>query len=363
MIMKQFEEYIKLAKEIHGDKYEYIKLFSKNGCAFLQIKCSIHNIFEKRTSNHIVNKQGCPLCTRPSKLTKEMFINRASHIHNNKYDYSLIEYINGSTKIKIKCKEHGIFEQTPQNHLQGQNCPRCSGKLVLKEDFINRAINKHCNNYDYSNIEFINMMTPIKIICKKHGLFEQIPKYHLDSNGCYRCSGLTRNTEDFIDNSKLIHGELYDYSKTHYESARKKVIIICKKHGEFKQSPNDHLSKNGCTKCAKIGFSLICIKWLNEISEKENINIQHADNIGEKQIILNGKKYKLDGYCEQTNTIYEFYGDLWHGNPSKFKKDDINPVNKETYGKLYDNTIKRETELKNAGFNVITIWESDYKIT
>ena len=96
---------------------------------------------------------------------------------------------------------------------------------------------------------------------------------------------------------------------------------------------------------------------------KENINIQHADNIGEKQIILNGKKYKLDGYCEQTNTIYEFYGDLWHGNPSKFKKDDINPVNKETYGKLYDNTIKRETELKNAGFNVITIWESDYKIT
>ena len=73
------------------------------------------------------------------------------------------------------------------------------------------------------------------------------------------------------------------------------------------------------------------------------------------------KKYKLDGYCEQTNTIYEFYGDLWHGNPNRFDKKDINPLNKKTYGKLYNDTIKRETELRNKGFNIITIWESDYK--
>ena len=62
------------------------------------------------------------------KLTKQEFINKASKIHNNKYDYSNIEYKNISTKIKIICPIHGEFEQSPSKHLIGQGCPKCSGK-------------------------------------------------------------------------------------------------------------------------------------------------------------------------------------------------------------------------------------------
>jgi hypothetical protein len=291
-----------------------------------------------------------------------MFINKAKEIHNNKYNYSKVNYINGKTKIIITCNTHGDFEQLPINHLSGQDCSKCSfNTKVTQEDFINRAKKFHGDKYDYSQVHFTTMTNEIKIICKVHGAFEQKPRYHLDSNGCYKCSGITRNTDDFIINSNIVHNNIYDYSKVNYESTRKQVIIICKKHGEFKQTPNDHLSGYGCIKCGKGNYSKICIKWLNEISIRENINIQHIGNIGEKVIKLNNKKYKLDGYCEETHTIYEFYGDIWHGNPSRFKREENNPINNKTYGELYDETMKREEKLKKTGFNIITIWESDYK--
>ena len=89
--------------------------------------------------------------------------------------------------------------------------------------------------------------------------------------------------------------------------------------------------------------------------KKENIFIQHAMNIGEKIIIINNNKYKVDGYCEKNNTIYEFDGDLFHGNPSKFNKDDINPITKNTYGELYEKTKIKENEIKKAGYNLIKI--------
>lgn len=93
---------------------------------------------------------------------------------------------------------------------------------------------------------------------------------------------------------------------------------------------------------------------------KENIFIQHADNIGEKIVILNNRKLKFDGYCEASNTVYEYAGNFFHGNPSIYKSTDINPLNKKTYGELYEETLKREEIIKNNNYNLITMWESDF---
>ena len=73
-------------------------------------------------------RQGCSLCSKPSKLTKEMFIEKSNKIHGKTYDYSETEYIHGKEKIMIKCNKHGIFEILPINHLKGQKCPTCSGR-------------------------------------------------------------------------------------------------------------------------------------------------------------------------------------------------------------------------------------------
>lgn len=111
------------------------------------------------------------------KVTTYDFVNRAKIAHNNKYDYSKVDYINNSTKVCIICPEHGEFWQTPNNHLRGKGCPFCKGeklrsdRRISLEEFIIRAKGIFNNKYDYSLVEIKNVMTKVKIICPTHGVF------------------------------------------------------------------------------------------------------------------------------------------------------------------------------------------------
>jgi len=101
-----------------------------------------------------------------SKLTTQEFVHKSNIIHDDKYDYSLVEYTNAHTKVKIICQEHGTFEQTPDSHLRGSDCPICAGTIKLSTDqFISKANHIHNNKYDYSMVEYINNRTKVKIIC------------------------------------------------------------------------------------------------------------------------------------------------------------------------------------------------------
>jgi hypothetical protein len=363
--MRTFEEWVNIANEIYNNKYKYKQIYKNNKYYYFKINCEKHGDFEKRISNHIDRKQGCPTCAfEHSSLiqrnTTENFILKSKEIHGDKYDYSLSHYKDAKTKIKIICKEHGIFEQLPCNHYK-QNCPKCCKTIPYNyTTFCEKSNKKHNNKYCYDNSIFIDCKTPIKILCKEHGYFLQNPRDHLNGNGCYKCCGKIKNTEDFVEKATKRQNYLYDYSKVNYINAREKVCIICKIHGDFLQSPNDHLNGRGCQKCGLGNYSKVCINWLNNLMINDRIFIQHAENLGEKQIIINGKNYKCDGYCKETNTIYEFYGDIWHGNPNKYNKDDFNILNKKTFGELYQETINREKILKENGYNLITIWESEF---
>ena len=99
------------------------------------------------------------------------------------------------------------------------------------------------------------------------------------------------------------------------------------------------------------------IDWLNFISKKDKITIQHALNQGEYKIP--NTRLKADGYCKETNTIYEFHGDYWHGNPFMYNANEETYFGK-TFGELYEKTLKKELIIKDNGFNLITIWESDW---
>lgn len=129
------------------------------------------------------------------KLTKNEFISKAIIAHINcAYDYSLVKYVNTDTKVKIICLKHGIFEQTPHNHMNGQNCKKCGYEIVTSKQkydtskFINKAKEIHGDKYDYSLVDFINSRIKVKIICKKHNyIFEQTPSNHIQGAGCRRC--------------------------------------------------------------------------------------------------------------------------------------------------------------------------------
>lgn len=119
------------------------------------------------------------------RKTTEQFVSEAKLIHNNKYDYSLVEYKNNSTKVKIICPIHGVFEQRPSDHLNNHGCKKCGiEKVALSntkttEQFISEAKLVHKNKYDYSLVKYINDSTNVKIICSVHGVFEQTPNNHL----------------------------------------------------------------------------------------------------------------------------------------------------------------------------------------
>jgi very-short-patch-repair endonuclease len=182
----------------------------------------------------------------------QLFISKANKIHKNRYDYSKVNYINAKIKVTIICREHGDFQQTPSNHLSNYNCQKCAKNFQLNTDsFIEKAKVIHNDKYDYSKVEYVNTDTQIIIICREHGEFIQIPDFHINRKcGCPKCSNNVKlNILEFIEKAEKIHGNKYDYSKVEYVNNYTSVIIICKKHGEFLQKPFVHLLQHGCPSC------------------------------------------------------------------------------------------------------------------
>lgn len=204
------------------------------------------------------------------RKTTEQFIEEAKKVHDDKYDYSKVEYVNNSTKVCIVCPKHGEFLQTPKNHLKGFGCSKCTDKYnYTTNEWINKAKQIHEGKYDYSKVKYIESHTKVCIICPIHGEFWQMPYLHINNkNGCPKCNRFKKsNTEEFIRKAKEIHGGKYGYSKVEYINSKMKVCIMCKKHGEFMQSPHMHLLGQGCPKCksSKLENSIKRILDKNEI--------------------------------------------------------------------------------------------------
>jgi len=320
-------EFINKAKKVHGDKYDYSKVNYINVKTKITVICKEHCEFNATPTNHIHNKSGCPKCSGLYKPTTNEWIEKAKKIHSDKYDYSKVKYINNNTKIIIICKEHGEYEQTPDSHIRKAGCQKCSGNYIpTTNEWIEKEKQIHTDKYDYSKVKYINSNTKIIIICKKHDEFNVTSTNHIDNkSGCPKCSGhYIPTTNEWIEKEMEIHCDKYDYSKVIYKNGKNKIRIICKNHGEFIQLPDSHIfQKSGCPNC-RPNYSKKQIEWLNFISKLKNINIQHALN--QIEFTIPSTKYKADGYCKETNTIYEFHGDLWHGNPKLYKPNDISAL-------------------------------------
>jgi len=187
----------------------------------------------------------------PKKLTTDGFIIKAKEIHGNKYDYSQVNYINNRTNIKIRCNIHNnVFNQLPCNHLSGSGCPICSGVVKLTtEEFIFKAKKIHGDKYNYSQVKHINSTTKVKIIDKYGFTHEQLPNNHLNGRELSVKSVIDK-TGYFIRQAIEVHGGRYDYPNVNYVNSQTKLKIRCNIHNHiFEQSPNTHLSGKGCSIC------------------------------------------------------------------------------------------------------------------
>lgn len=257
----QKEEFITKARCIHNNRYNYDNVEYVTGRTKVSINCPEHGEFLQNPYSHVYLKCGCPKCAVEARnkslsSTVEKFIEKANAIHGVRYNYTKVVYVNNSTRVVIICTEHGEFLQTPNSHLLGRGCPHCGGKVKLStEEFIAKAKATHGERYDYSEVDYVSAKTPVKIICKTHGPFEQIPNNHTQGAGCYFCvERVIANTQEFIERAKEIHGERYDYSKVNYQNVASKITLGCCNHGYFDQIAGEHLRGKGCRYC-RDGYS------------------------------------------------------------------------------------------------------------
>ncbi len=291
--------------------------------------------------------------------TTSQFIKEAKEIHDNLYDYSLTEYKGACKKVQIICKKHGAFLQRADHHLH-HGCFKCNGFVRSNtKQFISKALEKHGNLYGYKQVVYIDAaFTKVKIMCCIHGIFEQTPDNHIHGKGCPKCGIISAankralSKEEFIKKASVVHNNKFSYSLVEYKNNNSKINIICPIHGIFQQKPGKHLQGDGCKKCCG-SISKPETKWLDELSIPNEYR--------QYPITINNTRYKVDGFDLVSNTIYEFLGDFWHGNPKKFDPLDIHPLIQKTYGKLYKTAMNKIRLFEQNGYKVNYIRESDYK--
>ena len=216
-------------------------------------------------------------------------------------------------------------------------------------EFIKKAKKVHGDKYNYSESVYIGYKKNITIICPLHGEFEQTPDNHLHGHGCQKCGNVHKpTTEEFINKAIKIHGNKYDYSKTQYKSAKKVVIITCPIHGEFKQAPNKHLQGRGCPICKQSHMERDVAKQLSE----NNIKFIYQYKIYKR------KKLSYDFYLPEYNTIIECQGEQHFSSVNFYNKKINSNIDKYNLQKLHDDEKYKDAIDNNI--NIIYFTNSKY---
>lgn len=222
-----------------------------------------------------------------------------NNIHNNKYDYTNALYVNSNTKIDIICSIHGSFFQTPETHLRGRGCKKCSQEAQSHnqkdntDEFIRKSILKHRDKYNYDFVIYYDTKTKVEIMCNTHNrIFLQSPNAHLQGQGCPDCSSNVKLCrEKFLATSKDAHNNIYDYSLVDIRNSTSKVKIICNTHGVFEQIPYSHMRGIGCQLCANERNNFE--KYKNKPTLLYLIKIEDLYKIGVTQSSVNSR-YKSE---------------------------------------------------------------------
>ena len=253
------EDFINKAKLIHKNTYDYSLSQYTNSRTKIKIKCNTCKIiFEQTPSHHLISKK-CINCLENNKLTN--FIKKSRELYGeNTFDYSFVKTVSGANiKVTLVCKNCNLkYEQFINNHLQGTfGCNLCwkLSKRLSCDEFIHKSKEIHGDTFDYTQVEYINSITKVKIKCNTcKTIFEQTPGGHLYHE--HKCLTCTHNNQrktntEFIKEAIEIHGNKYDYNLVKYINAYTHVKIycnICKNIFEQKPRNHTHLS-NGCPYC------------------------------------------------------------------------------------------------------------------
>lgn len=281
------------------------------------------------------------------------------------------DIINSETPIKWKCKEcNNEWFARPTKVIKGKTgCPKCAyTKNGNRRCLTNEQVDSRIQQLGFKIQRLSKVkrgVNEVKWKCQvcEHAWFSPPVWVLKTKHGCPKCANKKKNEnrkytnnniDNLIDNRNFIR--IGKYKGMHYP-----IEWECYKfQHRWLAKPSDIIHKNSsCPYCVPVSYSKMSIEWLEKISKVQKVFIQHAGNLGEFKIP--GTRYRVDGYCKETNTVYEFYGDYYHGNLNLFAPEEkCHPYSEEAALELYNKTIAREKVIKSKGFNLITIWEKDY---
>ena len=313
------EEFISRAQKVWGDRFDLSKAVYVNNRTKVEVICREHGSFFVTPSNFLKGS-GCRECGYKenglkSRMSLDEFIERAQKVHNGKYIYDKVVYVNSRTPVEIICPKHGSFFQIPEVHLRGCECPCCARERLLAtprvttDEFIQKAKAVHGDEFDYSETFYNGAHKKVKIICRKHGAFYITANSHLNGQkGCLECKkevvgSLKRlDTDTFIQKATEVHGNEYDYSNVQYVNCTTLVDIICKKHGVFHQIPASHLFGQGCPTCRASKGE----KSLRKYLEEKGIEYVAQKKFDDCYYI---NKLPFDFYLPKENICIEYQGE------------------------------------------------------
>jgi group I intron endonuclease len=256
----------------------------------------------------------------PRKTTQQEIIAKFQESHGSTYDYTLVEYRNSNTKVKVICSVHGIFEVQPGHHVNGVGCRECyfDSQKTSKAEFVERSQIHFGNRYDYTLFdELPSFGEKVQIYCREHeAIFLQEPRNHMRGHvGCSQCKSLklagpisergnmknaSEVKEAFVRRAESVHGKNYDYSQFNYLTSNIKGVIICPKHGEFWQTPSNHLKGTKCPECAKD------ILKTNTFKKKcKELGIDYWRALKRREAGLSEEKIFKEGYVRNTREVNE----------------------------------------------------------
>jgi very-short-patch-repair endonuclease len=327
-MVSKLEKLIEKSNIKHNNKYDYSKC---NQIIYKKIKneiiCHEHGSFFKSWDYHINSiSGGCSFCmNKRPRRTREQWLDYLNNIHNNKYDYSKVDFKLGvMVKQDIICPEHGDFKVTIDNHsTKKSGCPKCIGRYRTREEWVVLFDKLYNNKYNYSQIpKNFGVNDKIKIICPEHGEFEKLVSNHiyLGKQGCPVCGkeiGYKKHTHNILDvivKARKIHFDDYEYNISGYVNTLSKIEIICHKHGSFSQKISNHLQGQGCPICNKSKGELKIRKWLIE-NQIEYLQQKKMDGCINP---ITGYSLFFDFYLPLHNICVEFDGEQHFKSTKRF---------------------------------------------
>jgi ribosomal protein S18 len=293
---------------------------------------------------------GCPKCAGNAKPTyKEV----KQLVEAGGTKLLSIEYKNSKTKLDLMCPEGHEYPMTFNDFKNsGHRCPLCAGNIKFTFEEVKAFV--EIDSTTLRSTEYKNNKTLLNFICPKgHEYSNTLDNFKNKGQRCPKCSAKRTGKKlslDFSEVKVFVEAAGTTLRFSEYVNNRTPLELVCPKGHEYSATFDNFKYKNSrCPFCSGGSVSKISQVWLDQ---KDKLHLFPL--FREHPLVVNGKKYKVDGFDPLTRTIYEFLGDFWHGNPTR-------PKNKRLYGQLYKETFKRIAVLEAAGYNVVYIWEKDFR--